>query len=83
LIDFTESSRKSHAKSGSENGKTKPPLAASMCIGTSSPRPASSLSIASIPATSSQSPVNVVPTTATTPIVFSSICEAISSAPTV
>ena len=53
-----------------------------MCSGTSSPLPASSRSSSSIPATSSQSPVNVVPTTATTPIVFSSICGSNSSGPT-
>jgi hypothetical protein len=54
-----------------------------MCIGTSSPRPASSASMASIPLTSSQSPVKVVPTTATTPIVFSSMWGSRSSGPSV
>src|SRR4051794_38696561 len=37
LIERTRSSRKSHGESWYRNGQTKPPLAPSMCSGTSSP----------------------------------------------
>ena len=80
LIDFTHGSRKSHSRSGCRNGATKPPLAASTCIGTF--QPVSALCAASASAISligSYSPVNVVPRIATTPIVFSSTSGSVVS----
>src|SRR4051812_48938476 len=74
-MDLTIGSRKSHSRSGCRNGATKPPLAASTCIGTF--QPVSSLRAVRASAISligSYSPVNVVPRIATTPIVFSSTC---------
>ena len=84
LIERTCSRRKSHSESGYRNGHTNAPLAPSTCSGTSSPLSFfSSTRKSLIPTTSSACPVNVVPTTAATPIVFSSTCGSTSAGPIV
>ena len=72
-MDLTIGSRKSHSRSGCRNGATKPPLAASTCMGTFQPVSAlCAVRASAISLIGSYSPVNVVPRMATTAIVFSS-----------
>ncbi len=80
LIDATCSSRKSQTSSGWANGAMNPPLAPSTCIGMSHPRSALVRTSRSLrPSMGSFWPMKVVPSTAPTAMVFSSMRSATSS----